>query len=384
MIEDQPKISDLFLDFFNTNRDNLPGASRVGDHEYGKMIQIGALDFLKSMCGDIYQDITDDENLNAEIIDTFAQTFVSHFWNNEIGYDDEFIFSVKLSAFLNEQLPLWAEYYKELIVMKGGFKNVVGEIKVNGNNALHSTSTTLQDIVNNTTGNNVRNSTTNVTNTTDNKQNSVVSGTNSENNQEDTTTTDDEQASHDTDNVAITRDNQLNAESDTPQDAIDFKTGFGRNSGTFELNGDKYDVDEFKPQNIYGFDYASKVTGNWDGTNTRNMTTDKTNGTKKGTSSVKGAKTGSNNSTTTDTGNTKQIGETTNKDTDQNNVVQKNNGTTDIEGSQTGSNSNNTVYSQRTMPVADLVRGLNHIANGAYSNLFIVAKRAGLFMLDYE
>lgn len=385
MIESLPKISDLYLDFFERNRDNLPGASHVDSHNYPEMIRIGALDFIKSMCGDIYQDITDDENLNAEIIDTFAQTFVSHFWNNEIGYEDEFTFAVKLKAFFNEQLPLWAEYYKELIVLHGGYKNVEGEIKVNGNTASHSTTTAVNDLVNNTTNNAGKNSSNKSSSSTDTKQNTTETGDTTEDSKNNTTTSSTENGDRNNDNVVITRDNQLNASADTPQDELKFNKSVGNNvPGTFSVDDDQYDTDQFKPQNAYNFNYASKVEGNWEGTNTRNIAHDQNNLTKEDETNATGSKSTHSSSNTDAVGNTKQIGETDYNEESHSTVLQKTNGTNDTEGSQTGSNTNRTVYSQRTLPVGELARGLNKIANGAFLNVFIVAKRAGLFMLDYE
>ena len=80
-------IRQLVTDYFQVHQDEIPGANEVGLYDENKIIKITALAWLTDNCGKVYQEVTKDENLNADLIDIFAQTFVRHFWSMPIGYD---------------------------------------------------------------------------------------------------------------------------------------------------------------------------------------------------------------------------------------------------------------------------------------------------------
>lgn len=114
--------------------ENQPEIEQVNN--YNDLIRVSAYSFITDYCGRIHVDIVDDQNINDEIINQFCQTFIKHFWLNEIGYDNEFNFYVKLSAFFAEKLPIWAQFYKEAIINNRAFLTNVSDITVNTNSTL--------------------------------------------------------------------------------------------------------------------------------------------------------------------------------------------------------------------------------------------------------
>lgn len=173
-------IRQLVTDYFQVHHDEIPGANEVSPYDENKIIQITALAWLTDNCGKIYQEITKDENLNADLIDIFAQTFVRHFWAMPIGYESPVTFFVYLRAFLDENLPVWAEFYKEAIIKHGLYTTTYGTVTVEDNGTVHFEGTNTTDSTAATNGksssngiNNTRNTTTN--NTTQNSNGQTLS-----------------------------------------------------------------------------------------------------------------------------------------------------------------------------------------------------------------
>lgn len=231
----------MVTNFFEVYKNDLPGATSVNENEENKIIKISALAWLTENCGKLYQEITKDENLNADLIDIFAQTFVRHFWNTEIGYDSPLDFFVHLRGFLDENLPVWAQFYKEAIIKKGLYQTSTGSVTVEDNGTLHFEGNTTSDNASNTTGK-----------TTTDGSNSTQTKTNG--------TTSNEQNS-----------NSLTAEADTPQDQINLRVDQGNATGSYDFN------------------YASKVTGSLN------------HSTSNGTNDTSTTVTGTDNSTGTNT-----------------------------------------------------------------------------------
>ena len=332
------KIKDIYVDWFNNA--TLPEKSNATTDN--KKISIGALDFLTEKCGDLMQQITDDQNLNEKLMDQFAQTFIRHFWNSCPGYGDLDTFYIKLRAFFDEQLPIWAEFYREAIVNKGTFITNDGKITVDDSNNLHY----IGNSSNNT--NNQNNTTVDSNNTTNNITN--VNETGKSTGSEDGT---DKSTSNTTDSNSK-NSSSFNAESDTPQDELSISN-----------------ITPDKPTNGYSFDYASKVDADW--------SSEKNNGSQDVTTSNT-----SNKNNVTDTQN---HSETINNSTNKGNTVTTNTGinkgTSNDEHNQTSAGTNLTDRKERNESLVSMAIELNKLANGAYANLFIDAKRYQLFMLIY-
>ena len=161
-------IRQLVIDYFQVHHDELPGANEVGLYDENKIIRITALAWLTDNCGKVYQEVTKDENLNADLIDIFAQTFVRHFWSMPIGYDSPVTFFVHLRAFLDENLPVWAEFYKEAIVKHGLYTTTAGTVTVEGNGTVHFEGTNTTDSTATNTGKSSSDETNNAKSTTNN------------------------------------------------------------------------------------------------------------------------------------------------------------------------------------------------------------------------
>ena len=231
-------IAQLINDFFVVHKNELPGASGIYRNDQNDIIRISALAWLTENCGKVYQEVTKNENLNADLIDIFAQTFVRHFWSTQIGYENPVEFFVHLRGFLDENLPVWAQFYKEAIVKQGLYETSTGRVIVEDNGTLHFEGNTLSSNKSQTTGKNQ----TDVSNNSSTK----TDGTNSTN----------------------SNSSNLSAEADTPQDQINLQIDEGSGSAS----------------GSYDFSYASKVNGGLDqnkttGTNSQTSTTTGTNGT---------------------------------------------------------------------------------------------------------
>lgn len=173
-------IRQLVTDYFQVHQDEIPGANEVNPYDENKIISITALAWLTDNCGKVYQEVTKDENLNADLIDIFAQTFVRHFWSMPIGYDSPVTFFVHLRGFLDENLPVWADFYKEAIIKHGLYTTTAGTVTVEDNGTVHFEGTNSTDSTATNTGksssdetNNTKNTTTN--NTTQNSNGQTLS-----------------------------------------------------------------------------------------------------------------------------------------------------------------------------------------------------------------
>lgn len=235
-------ISQLVIDYFKVHKADLPGANSISEYDENQIIRLTALAWLTDNCGKVYQEITSDSNLNADLIDIFAQTFVRHFWSTPIGYDSPITFFVHLRGFLDENLPVWAQFYKEAIIKRGLYKTTVGTVTVEDNGTLHFEGTNTSDNTSTTTGTNSTDVTNSSTNT--NKGTTDQSTTNS----------------------------TLSAEADSPQDQLNLS------------------IDQNNATGGYDFKYASKVNGGLDKSNTN--TTSNSTATTSGTNTTTG-----NNST---------------------------------------------------------------------------------------
>lgn len=235
-------IRQLVTDYFIVHQDELPGANEVSLYDENKIIRISALAWLTDNCGKVYQEVTKDENLNADLIDIFAQTFVRHFWAMPIGYDSPVTFFVHLRAFLDENLPTWAEFYKEAIIKHGLYTTTAGTVTVEDNGTVHFEGTNSTDSTATTTGKSSTDATNNTKNTTTNNS------TQNSNSQ------------------------TLSADADSPQDQLDLSINQNSASGG------------------YDFKYASKVSASL------NKSSTNTNGTSTSTNTGTNSTTGSNSS----------------------------------------------------------------------------------------
>lgn len=158
-------LGNLLIDYYNDNYTNYPDVKNKID-----LINQCSLNFLQENCGQLFRDITDDDNLNDAIIDQFAQTFVKHFWMNEIGYADSFDFFIKLSAFFSEKLPIWAAFYKEAIINHELYLTNVSHVTLNSDGLVSLVVNTKQDTDTSNETNNHNHSETNTNNSGENHQ----------------------------------------------------------------------------------------------------------------------------------------------------------------------------------------------------------------------
>lgn len=323
------KISYLFTKYFESAKKNnkIPGleSSITVDQNAINKCSLG---FLVDNCGKFDINIVDDPNLNNELLNTFAQTFVRHFWNDSIGYDNELSFWFKLKAFFDENLPLWAQYFKEAIINNRALITSVAITKGNNVDVLH-----VEGSIN-ASG----------TNHSDNSEGSQTSDTGF-------TNTDSTNASNDKNNNKGTSTDRntgrkLNANADTPQD---------------QLNMTESD----DPLRSYNFDYASNVDGehnlNYDETSTN--------------SNSENDHTGNNN----DRFSRNLTSEINNKAKANGRSKTDTSNTTD----QTHTNIIDESHDIRNANVFELAQEMNELANGAYMNLFKKMKQTGLFLCVY-
>lgn len=353
------KISELINDFYDEKQNlNIAGYVQTTNELY--KIRTCSLDFLEENAGPLFNQITDNSNLNTEIINIFAQTFIKHFWNNQIGYSDVMSFYIKLSAFLEQELPIWGEFYKQLVLDKNAYINNLLNVTNTSGGLIHVESST------NTNSNGTSNTNSNGTNTT--SGNSSSDGTQTSNGTNNTTTdnTSNTQTSNNTTDKGQSTDKAqaMQLYADTPQDAIE--------AGNFAS-------DAQDPLTGYPFNYATNATGNKskDEQNTQN-TSDSS-----GSSSTTNQ--GTSKNTTSNTTTTHQEGQTTSEGTSQT-TTQGNttNNTTGNTSSDTTNSTNGTSGTKgRSLTIAEIARELSAFTNGAYLDVFKKAKKEGLFLLVY-
>lgn len=329
------KLSDLFKNYFEDAKKNhtIPGIEQSTTIDQNAIDKC-ALSFITSNCGEIFKEITDNENLNDDIINLFAQTFVRHFWNNSIGYDNDLSFWLKLRAFFDENLPLWAQFFKNTIVDKQSMITSISNVSINNNGTMHVETEGNND--GRTTSNNNEKTTSNVGVTNVSKSNIGTTKTTHTN-----TGTDEN-----------TKNHNLSAHADTPQS----ETGL-------HLNDDNEEDDN--PLNGYNFSYASSVDGE---NNSMTHHADQKGDT-------------TENDTT---GSTESANGNTQSDSnaDSKNVTVSSDKTTNSSDQNTGSTTrqNNLLRNESLFAVA---KEMNELANGVYNNLFIKMKREGLFLGTY-
>ena len=359
--DDMPSLlSEIYLNWYNQNKGSLidSGQSTL------EKIRVGALDFLTENAGKLFQEITDDSSLNAEIINVFAQTFVKHFWLSRIGYADADSFFIKLSAFLQEKLPVWAGFYKQLVVDQKGLVTSYGAIKVIGNNNLHFVSAAStqsnSDAKSQENGNTNTSSNSNSNSTSEGKNSSTTTGT------VDRTNTNANNSSSTTANTSSTS-GRLTLDADTPQDQVKLNQKGSSGDPYTDLTG------------VYDFKYTSGVHGEFG----------EEKGTQESASQNSGSTTEHENSTNQTNANTSSTTTGTGK-TDSNttsdrtsNTNTSSNSSNSTENTQASVNDSKTDYDQRTGSLASLAMELSKIANGSYLELFKDAKKAGLFLAVY-
>lgn len=374
-----PKIKELLNDFYNKNVGTRAGYSAGATDE--EEIEQASLDFLTVNCGKLWQNITDDSNLNAEIINIFAQDFIRQFWNSRIGYDNTMAFYIKLRGFMDQWLPVWGQFYKEAVLDKNAFVTSIGTVGVNATGLIHvegksSGGTTSEGTNDSSTKGETSGATTAITSSTsDTKGSNTKDDTSSSNTSVDTsqitngtdTTTKNDTTTTDTQNMQVT--------SDTPQDRIstDFSKG---GKGT-------------EPLSAYNFNYASSAEGqhtlasaDTTGKDTvvhstkvegQDLTSVTGENHEKGTINSTTTTNGKNDSSTNGYNSSTTNGKTTLKVTNDN---KQNNDTTSQSANVTNSKS-------RGLPLTQIAREFDEMANGAYLRIFIEAKKAGLFLGVY-
>ena len=367
-------LGDMYTAWYNVHKDELDGDD---NGNLNSKIERGALDFLTYYCGKLPQEITNDSNMNVLILQNFASTFVKHFWLNYLGFSDagdlqEDVFGLRLSAFLNEELPVWEKEYNEMYVKSKLF--VTQEQETNGteneNQTQNDKITGVTDTTGNTQGNssNTTDSTTTDTKETNGTTSETKTGTSKEDstNNSKTNTNGTENTTNNNSGTGLTIDSQQ------PQDRINVN------------NVNKNETDSaLKPEDVYGFDYANDVNGSW--------STGKESVNKQNTGESSVTSTGSN------TGNTSEDTKGTSVLTEngKSNTHSESRGTTgsNTTGHSENSNTKNSVgmisrgnsqiVAGRSLPLIEIVKMLDTMANGLYNNLFKKAKEAGLFDLVY-
>lgn len=336
------KLKDLFNDYMTKNS-LKPGYDTVTPGSV-QAINVGAMDFIQENTDGLSIDITGDANADADILDVFCQTFIKHFWNSRIGYSDPMDFYVNLSGFLAENLPLWAQFYKEAIVKRGSFITGAGQVTVMDDGQVKVTGTTGSQATTATTNNGSSNTTASTKGASDstNTNNTTTTGTTEESN--DTTATQNDSKQN------------LTLEADTPQDRLAYDPA--------KIKGGDF-------TSAYAFEYASKVTGDFSNDQTTNSQNGKTSSTSETTANGTSETKGTTDSDTTTTGTTDK----------------KSTGSTTVNGNTNSSTQNqathDTTRQERAGSVASLALEMNHLANGAYSSIFKKAKLFGLFLLIY-
>ena len=339
-----PTIRQLVLEYYEEHKTDLPGLSDLNPNNTNELIKLIALSFMTYHEGKLYQEITDDSNVNAEIINNFCQTFTRHFWNNQIGYNDEQKFYVKLRAFLDEHLPIWAQFYKQAVLDKSAFFTSSGRVTITNNGLLH---------IDGTNGQTVQNSG-NVTTTNDLK--STSNNTQTHGGSDSTTHTYDTQQTEKANNSSS--EGSFTADADRPQDQL--------NSENLQGTDAENPTDPLK---AYNFDYASSA----EGTRSLNKQNNQNTSTQTGTQTDETSYNSNVNttSTTTNTGN----------------VNTENNTQQDLKGqrSQDQQNTNSSVTNtyMRNESIGAIAKKLNSLANGVYLDIFRKAKKEGLFLLMY-
>lgn len=343
-MERPPKLKKIFKEFYTENIGKRPG---YGVHFQGSWLratEYGAYDFLTFYCGKLNVSITGNENLDADMLNIFAQTFVKHFWNTRIGFKRSEDFFLQLSAFLNEQLPLWAQFFNEAIYKRGAFITNAGKVFVDSTGTLkfEENNTTQGD---NTT--NVKGGDNSTSHTSGSTQSTTTTSANNKSQSNDTRNTTNQQE----------QNNQaLDLETTAPQNRINY-------------NGDKVKGGDLT--GAYDFTYADKVTGNF----THNQTT--------GTENVTGTNTTTEDNKGTSETNATDDTTTTSNGSNYSATTSNNNTTTTGQHTQDTTGTTATSTQERNADVFQLARGLNALANGAYLDIFTKAKRQGLFLLTY-
>lgn len=388
-INNEKTLGEMFEDYFTQNKADIPGASSIDTSNpnnlfaLNKMISLAGLDFLTWLSGgELYQNITDDKNLNAEIIDQFAQTFIRQFWTYQPGYGNDLVFATRLRAFFDQYLPIWAEYYRELIVNNGGYVTNNGQITVSGNNSLHFVQSNSQNgIVNSQTNDNGSTSTVSSgtsNNVSDSTGTTDTDTSTSSNGNSNTVTNENKKFSGQENNVQ----NNLQATADTPQNQLNVPLEGGV-LDDYDEQGNRIPSGEPSPSQAYQFDYASSVQGNTNkgGKNSFNKENNETDTKASSNESSETRGSSKSNDHAESKGKTNNSSDTTSQNSQS--VVTNTNQSLSGEHTQTGMTGENTKTNQRNLPVYEIALGLNKIANGAYNDLFLRAKRYGLFMLDY-
>lgn len=378
-----PKISELLDDFYSRNIGVRAGYTADASEE--EKIEKASLDFLTFNLGKIWQDITDDSNLNAEIVNLFAQDFIRQFWNNQIAYGDAMSFYVKLRGFMDQWLPIWGQFYKEAVLDKAAFITNLGSVSTTGSGLVHvdglssGTSSSDAKTSSSTTANTRNNSTVSIenstkggsTNSTDGKNSTTTNGTtNVLTTGTDTTTKQDK---------TVTDAQNMQLDADTPQDEI--------NAANFSNGGGDGKI--AAPLSAYNFNYASSASGQHNLTNVTTNDTDtvshNTNVNTTQNDSVDGKThqegTTNNQSETKGTNTTEGVSGTESTTTGTNDISGS---TSTKQNSDTSSKSAGTTNTRmRGLPLTQIAREFDEMANGAYLRIFAEAKKAGLFLGVY-
>lgn len=344
MMTRPPKIKKLFKEFYQQNIGRRPGYQSHYNGSWISALQFGAYDFISFYCGKLNVSITGNENLDADMLNIFAQTFVKHFWNTRIGFKRPEDFYVQLSAFLNENLPLWAQFFNEAIYKRGAFITNAGKVFVDASGTLKfeqnsqntGSNTSATKGSDNTSGHTTSNGETNTTANDESKSNTT--GTTS------------------TNSTQKQLNQALDVKTTTPQTAVNY-------------NGDE--VAKGNITGIYDFSYADEIDGNFANNNTTNNETSQSDSTTTGTDKQ------TSNTTNNDETTTTQAGSSTSE------TVVNNNATQTSSHNQDTQNTSSTSTQARNADVFTLAQGLNGLANGAYLDLFQKAKEQGLFLLTY-
>ena len=106
-------------------KDPMRGTTRVYKHSDFNYMRLASPnwvienygpDFIRAHIPYICDKITDQADLNKEIIDELLRAFIRHFYSYEIGQENPMHWWVVLDSFFQEWLPIWCQEYEKLMI----------------------------------------------------------------------------------------------------------------------------------------------------------------------------------------------------------------------------------------------------------------------------
>lgn len=103
--------------------------------------------FFDKHIGSIVDNYTDNQDTNKQISDQFKKTFLRKFWGYEIGQENPLYWCLLVKEFMDEQMPLFVQSWKQLVVDNQQWttyithqtSDTVGNVTGAGNSTTNST-----------------------------------------------------------------------------------------------------------------------------------------------------------------------------------------------------------------------------------------------------